>query len=104
MKLESKRLLLLEISWDDLDDIHQLHSFPAVDEFNTIGIPKNREETEVLMRPAIEEQTDEPRKAYTWKIVLKDSGEFVGLAGMTLSLDKFRLGEIYYKGISKNPC
>lgn len=97
MKLESQRLQLLEINWNDLDDIHRLHSFPAVDEFNTIGIPKNRDETEELIRPAIEEQTDNPRKSYTWKIVLKDSGEFIGLAGFTLSLDKFRLGEIYYK-------
>ena len=27
----------------------------------------------------------------------KESGTFIGMAGLTLSNDKFRLGEIYYK-------
>ncbi len=28
---------------------------------------------------------------------MKESNQFIGLAGFTLSNDKFRLGEIYYK-------
>ena len=40
MNLESIRLLLKEISWEDLENIHRLFSFPEVDEFNTLGIPK----------------------------------------------------------------
>ena len=28
---------------------------------------------------------------------MKESGTFVGLAGLSLSYDKFKLGEIYYK-------
>jgi len=97
MNLESKRLLLTEISWIDLDAIHRLHSLPEVDEFNTLGIPENIEETKEIMRPLIEGQTEAPRKTYTWKITLKESNTFIGLAGMRLSCDKFKLGEIYYK-------
>ena len=97
MELASERILLKEITWDDIEYIHLLHSIPEVDEFNTLGLPKNIEETKELIRPAIDEQSKNPRKSYTWKIVLKDSKKFIGLAGMTLSLDKFRLGEIYYK-------
>ncbi len=97
MNLESIRLNLIEITWDDLADIHKLHSFPEVDEFNTIGIPVNMNDTKEIIRPFIEGRTLTPRKLYTWKITIKESGEFIGLTGITLSCDKFRLGEIYYK-------
>jgi ribosomal-protein-alanine N-acetyltransferase len=97
MILESKRLLLREISWDDLENIHRLHSFPEVDEFNTLGIPRNIEETKEIIRPMIEGQSLRPQKSYTWIISIKDSNDFIGIAGMNLSCDKFKLGEIYYK-------
>jgi RimJ/RimL family protein N-acetyltransferase len=97
MDLESERLILKEISWDDLEDIHRLHLFPEVDEYNTLGIPKEIEDTKLIIRPLIEEQIKTPRKSYTWKIVLKETNTFIGLTGMSLSCDKFRLGEIYYK-------
>ena len=96
-KIETIRLQLIEISWDDLNDIHRLHSTPEVDEFNTLGLPENIDVTREFIRPIIEEQTLSPRKSITWKIYLKDKEQFVGLAGMTLSNNKFRLGEIYYK-------
>jgi ribosomal-protein-alanine N-acetyltransferase len=97
MKIESNRLILKEITWDDLELIHKLHSIPEVDEFNTLGIPKNIEETKELIRPIIEGQFKTPQGSYTWKIILKELNEFIGLAGMKLSCDKFKLGEIYYK-------
>jgi RimJ/RimL family protein N-acetyltransferase len=97
MDLESKRLKLKEISWDDIGDIHRLHSFPEVDEYNTLGIPKNIEETRENIRPVIEDQKSKNRKLYFWKITKKESNEFIGIAGLTLSGNKFNLGEIYYK-------
>ena len=97
MCLKSERLVIKEISWDDLDLIHNLHSIPEVDEFNTIGIPTDISKTKELIKPYIEGQKDKNRKLYFWKIELKDTQEFIGIAGMTLSLDKFKLGEIYYK-------
>ncbi|MFC2136936.1 GNAT family N-acetyltransferase [Bacteroidota bacterium] len=97
MELKSERLILKEITWDDLDKIHKLHSFPEVDEFNCLGIPKDTSETKEFIRPLIEEQKSDKRKKYFWKIITKDANEFVGIAGYGLSLDKFKLGEIYYK-------
>jgi RimJ/RimL family protein N-acetyltransferase len=97
MELTTLRLILSEISWDDLESIHKLHSFPEVDEFNTLGIPKSIDDTKEIVRPLIEGQTEIPQKSYTWKITIKDSNEIIGLAGMKLSCDKFKLGEIYYK-------
>jgi ribosomal-protein-alanine N-acetyltransferase len=97
MNLESPRLKIIEISWDDLDNIHHLHSIAEVDEFNTLGIPENVEETKDIIRPIIEDQKLPVRRLYMWKIIEKKSGAFLGVCGMTLSQDKFRLGEIYYK-------
>ena len=97
MELESARLELKEISFDDLENLHELYSTPEVDEFNTLGIPKDIEATRKLIKPMIETKDKNPRGAYHWKIVLKDSGEFIGLSGLILSNDKFKLGEIYYK-------
>jgi len=97
MQIESKRLILIEISLNDLEDIHRLHSIPEVDEFNTLGIPENIKETKDLIKPLIESYSQEIRSAYEWKIILKETNEFIGLAGIFLSNDKYRLGEIYYK-------
>jgi len=97
MELTSKRLNLREITVEAVDNIHQLHSNPEVDEYNTLGIPKDLEETKKLVLMAIEVQNKSPRTAYEWVIELKDTHEFLGLAGMFLSNDKYRLGEIYYK-------
>ena len=97
MEIETNRLILITITLTDLEDIHKLHSIPEVDRYNTLGIPENMEETRKLVEPVLKEQKLTPRKDYTFKIVIKESNEFIGLAGITLSLDKFRLGEIYFK-------
>ncbi len=94
---DTERLLLSEITIDDLENIHGLHSIPEVDEFNTLGIPKTIKETEKLIEPILQKRFKIPRDSYTWKICLKGSNQFIGLAGFTLSNDKFKLGEIYYK-------
>lgn len=95
--METERLCLIEITIDDVADIHKLHSIPEVDEFNTLGIPQSIEETRKLVAPILQEKAKVPRSAYTWKIILNETHQFIGLAGMTLSNDKFKLGEIYYK-------
>ena len=102
MEIESKRLLLKEIGWDDLEVIHIIHSFPEVDEFNTLGIPKDLDETREVIRQGIENSNDPKRGAIHWKIILKETNSIIGLAGMFLSRDKFRLGEIYYKLIPEH--
>lgn len=95
--IETKRLLLSEITMADLDIIHRLHAVPEVDQYNTLGIPKTIKETEKLIQGWIEARYKTPRKSYTWKICLKETNQFIGLAGFSLSNDKFKLGEIYYK-------
>jgi len=38
---ESERLHFYALKASDLHSIHELHSFPEVAQYNTIGIPKN---------------------------------------------------------------
>jgi RimJ/RimL family protein N-acetyltransferase len=47
--------------------------------------------------PYIKSRLKNPRDSYMWKIELKETNQFIGLAGLSLSNDKFKLGEIYYK-------
>lgn len=97
MVLESERLRLQEITWHDVENIHRLHSIQAVDEFNTLGLPQNLEDTKAFMAPLIADQTSSPRKTYCWVIHEKRHQDFLGLAGMNVSANKFQSGEIYYK-------
>ncbi|MBN1116582.1 MAG: GNAT family N-acetyltransferase [Bacteroidales bacterium] len=97
MKLTTDRLILKEISRKDLHKLHELHSAAEVDEFNTLGIPENIKATKKILKSMLKARKKHPRSSYTWKIILKETKEFIGLCGMTLSNDRFKLGEIYYK-------
>lgn len=97
MKLVTNRLLLEEITTDDLQLIHELHSISALDEYNTLGIPTDLEETKKVIQPAIDDQKESLRSQFCWKITLKATNEVIGLAGMFPSNDRFKLAEIYYK-------
>ena len=97
MILKSRRITLKEIKTSDLNDIHRLHSCPEVDQYNTLGIPKNIDETKKVLEPILKDQQSEIRKHYSWKIIENKNKIFIGLAGLINSCDRFKTGEIYYK-------
>lgn len=97
MVIESERLILNEISFEDLECIHELYIYPEVDEYNTLGIPKDLEATKMIIKYFIDDQTTKPMRSYHWKIVVRDTNEFIGLCGLILSNDLYKLGELYYK-------
>ena len=101
LKLETNRMNLIEIEMKDMEDIHRLHSIPEVDEFNTLGIPEDLLSTKRLVEEMVKETKKSPQKSYSWKIMLKEKDIFIGMAGMNLSGDRFRIGEIYYKLVPK---
>jgi RimJ/RimL family protein N-acetyltransferase len=94
--ISTDRIMLKEVSWDDLNHIHHHHLNPDVDRYNTLGIPENIEITKDRLKLMIEAQKKFPRATYTWKILLKNPSQFMGMAGMSLSNDRFKLAEIYY--------
>jgi ribosomal-protein-alanine N-acetyltransferase len=97
MNIKTNRLIFTEISWSDLEHVHDIHSVAEVDEFNTLGIPKDLDETRSVMKPDIDDQPKSKRSRFCWKIVDVGSNEFIGLAGLFLSNDRFKIGEFYYK-------
>ncbi len=97
VNIETERLLLHEISRNDLEDIHRLHSTPEVDQYNTLGIPYSVKHTEAILQPMFEGKKQKPRSLFTWKILSKETDEFLGLAGYILSNNRSKEGEIYYK-------
>lgn len=97
MEIETDRVFLRELAWNDLEDFHRFSSLPEIRRYSTIEIPADISETKERLKSLIEAQRTTPRKSYSWKVILKDNGAFLGLAGLSLSLDKFKLGEIYYE-------
>ncbi|MDZ4331763.1 MAG: hypothetical protein U0945_14420 [Flavobacterium sp.] len=57
--LKTERLILRPITLLDLDYVHELHSLKETDEFNTLGIPNNIDETKLLLEKWIFENNKE---------------------------------------------
>lgn len=95
--LTSDRITLRLITLSDLESIHTLHSLPETDEFNTLGIPENIEETEIIITDWIAENQLDEIKSYTFAIEDNLTKEFIGLFGLKVGSVKYRRGEIWYK-------
>ncbi len=92
---ERTKLRLIEIS--DLHSIHKLHSLPETDEYNTLGIPKNIEETKTVIEPWISENQQDNIRNFTFAIESNLTNDFIGLFGLKLGHEKYRQGEVWYK-------
>jgi len=97
MELQTERLLLQELSLADLNDVHQLHSLPEVDAFNTLGIPETIQTTEALLNEWMEQQQLNPRRSYTFRITLVQTNQFMGLIALNLGKPHFKIAEVWYK-------
>ena len=97
---ERTRLRLIDLS--DLTFIHNLHSFPETDRFNTLGIPENIKETKSIIELWIANNRSIDRMNYTFAIESKLDKEFIGLFGLKLSDKKHRRGEVWCKFIPEH--
>lgn len=97
MQLQTERLKMKELSLTLLDDIHQLHLLPQIDEFNTLGIPVTLGATQFLLISWIEQQKVIPRMSYIFCIELKETNQFVGLIALNLGKLNYRIAETWYK-------
>nr|WP_313810022.1 GNAT family N-acetyltransferase [Allomuricauda sp.] len=97
IQLRTDRLLISPITMDDLGSIHELHSLPETEEFNTLGIPKNLEETREILSGWIEKNNSGKNMNFTFKIELAETNDFVGLIAMNLGMPKFKIAEVWYK-------
>jgi [ribosomal protein S5]-alanine N-acetyltransferase len=101
MKLQTNRLIFREVSAADLSNIHQLHSLPETDEFNTLGMPKSIQETEVIISDWLAGQNAKPQTSYTYCLDLADTKQFIGLIALNIGKPKYQTAEVWYKIDSK---
>lgn len=97
MNLQTQRLHLRPILHQDLQAVHDLHSLPEVDEFNTLGIPKTIDETKNSIDQWILSYEEQPTRRFTFAIELKDGNQFIGLIGINLGKEKYRNAEVWFK-------
>jgi len=96
MQLETTRLILKEISILDIDNIHELHSSPETDEYNTLGIPQSLIETGVLVQEWLK-KLQHPRSAYIFTILTKDNLNFIGLIGLNMGIAGSDSASVWFK-------
>ncbi len=97
MKLLSNRLVLRLIESSDLKVIHDLHSRPESDVYNTLGIPEDLGETESIITPWILLHQTSPCPQYTFAIEQASDQGFVGLMALKVGKKKYQRGEVWYK-------
>jgi len=93
--LETNRLKIKLIKKSDLEKIHELHSLPETDTFNTLGIPANIRETEKVVTDWIIK--NEKKISFTFKVELIKRKSFIGLISLNLGNAKFKTAEVWYK-------
>ncbi len=96
-RLQSARLDLRQVKLSDLENIHQLHSFPETDRYNTLGIPENTEQTSAVISNWITIHEKFPQRNFVFVVQLKDQEEFIGLIALNSGKEKFRNAEVWYK-------
>ena len=82
-------------------NVHELHSLPETDEFNTLGIPENIQTTKNLLEEWIALQKQEPRSCYIFCIDKNDDNSFIGLIALNLGKANYQSAEVWFK-INKN--
>lgn len=97
IELQTPRLLITPISLLDLEEIHVLHSLPETDKFNTLGIPENLQQTEIIIKDWIGKNNNKENKNFTFKVELVETSSFIGLISLNLGKPKFKSGEVWYK-------
>ena len=97
MELRTERLKMVELSYLDLENIHQLHSLPETDKYNTLGIPETIQTTESILKEWLDLQKIIPRQSYIFCIRIIDTNQFVGLIALTLGKINFKIAEVWYK-------
>jgi RimJ/RimL family protein N-acetyltransferase len=97
IQLSTERLKFRLVQISDLGAIHDLHSFPEVDEFNTLGIPKDIIETKEIVEALITDVQCQDIKDYTFIIEQLLNNEFVGLIALKLGGVKSKSAEVWFK-------
>lgn len=97
IRLNTAKIFLRLINQTDLYAIHDLHSQPKVDEFNTLGIPENIGQTKYIIDVWMSDHQEKNIRNYTFAILNTTKDQLIGLLGLRLSYPQYRRGEIWFK-------
>jgi [ribosomal protein S5]-alanine N-acetyltransferase len=95
--LSTERLHLRPVTAADLTAIHELHSLPETDEFNTLGIPENIEQIRAILDKWMAANNREHNRSYIFAVELTGKNIFTGLAGINPGKEKYRNAEVWFK-------
>ncbi len=95
LNILTDRLSLELATAEDINEIHLLHSFPEVDQFNKTGIPESIEDTKKIMKPLLDANLASEK--YTFVVREKNTHSFIGLVGVFPGKPKYKSAEIWYK-------
>ncbi|MBW3545533.1 MAG: GNAT family N-acetyltransferase [Bacteroidetes bacterium] len=93
----TERLSLKLVSLADLLDIHALHALPETNEFNTLGIPENPDQTRKVLQDFIDAAHRASKPEYTFAIRVRQSQAFIGLIALKCGNPMYRMGDVWYK-------
>lgn len=84
-----------QISLEHIELIHDLHSRVEVDQYNTLGIPEDIEQTRQFISVLVKEWSGATQSIYEWAVFDKQE-QFIGIGGIKAANNRFRRGEIFY--------
>ncbi len=97
LKFETERLFIRDLSLKDVGAIHDLHSRPETDRYNTLGIPESIEHTTALVAEWLIDQQSKQRSSYIFVLELKESSDFLGLIALKMGKVNYKSAEVWYK-------
>ena len=92
VNFRSENILFSPLEAQHIELINNLHAFPEVAQYNTIGVPKDREATAKILEDKL---SVDQKNALGWALFNKDQ-KFIGEAGITLAPERFQKAEISY--------
>ncbi len=95
--LHTERLFLRPVHWIDLEDVHALHSAPETNRYNTLGIPKDINETRYVIQQFIKDYHKVPLRDFTFSIQDKEKETFIGLIALYRDNPKYKGAMLWYK-------
>ena len=97
VNFRTDRLSLRLVEQSDLEAIHNLHSSPEIDKYNTLGIPKDIEETRKIVEALVIDNNKTKIHRHTFAIERMEDNQFIGLIALNLGSEKYKLAEVWFK-------
>lgn len=76
----TERLVLRELTVDDVDAVHAVYGDPTVTAHLSFGDPRDRDQVAEIVRRSIASATTDPRSEYALGLVLSATGQLIGFA------------------------